>query len=234
MKTMLYLAAILLTISLTSLSMADGPNFAGKDPETVKMMATEYYSRAAALEAREKAKDREIAELKAVLAKTEKELADLRAFSGAKAPVVMARPTPEQIKAAIAEFKKLNTEKQKAGQYAYFSQTPVQKPIDPTNETKGSVTAPESEQIWKMKSGRIRYVEAAIIRKKLGPASFVSNAGGYPVIINGISTADQNEGDVIAVQKPMLCVGKDTSTIEGQEYWVLEVVEVEPAKPARR
>jgi len=229
MKTMIHLVAILLTISLTSLAMAEGPSFAGKDPETVKMMATEYYARAAALEAREKAKDREIAELKTKLAATEKELADLRAFSGAKAPAVSARPTPEEIKAAIAEFKKLDAEAMKAsGHRAYFRVEPILKTVGST-----TVTAPESEQVGKMKAGRIRWVTTAKISKKLGPTSFVSNIG-YPVIINGISTTDQNEGDVIAIQKPMLCVGKDTSTIEGLEYWVLEPVEVEPVKPARR
>jgi hypothetical protein len=226
--------AALLAVTLPALAVADGPSFAGKDIETVKMMAGEYYARAAALEAREKAKDREIAELKAALAKTEKELADLRAFSGAKAPAVSARPSEAEIKAAIAEFKKVDADSQKTGFRATFSPEVVTKPIDPGNPTKGSVTAPESEQFQKMKSGRIRYVERATIRKKLGPQSFVALSSGYTLIINGISTADQNEGDTIAIQKPMLCVGKDTSTVEGQEYWVLEPVEIEPVKPARR
>jgi glucan-binding YG repeat protein len=199
-------------------------------------MATEYHARAAALEAREKVRDREIAELKAKLAATEKELADLRAFSGAKAPAVSGRPTPEEIKAAIVEFKKLQAEAQKQGSYTYFSKESIRKNIDPNNLGSPTVTAPESEQIHKMKPARVRWVEVTKVNKKIGPKSFTSTVGGYPVIINGVSTTDQNEGDVIAIQKPMLCVGKDTSTVEGQEYWVLEPVEVDatPARPARR
>jgi hypothetical protein len=240
------LAAALLALAIAGPARADAPNLEGKDPAAVKALAIEWHAQAESLSETVKAQAREIAELKKKVAATEKELAEVKAATGVKtAPATADRPTPEQIKAAVKEYRQLEADytKERIQRFKKNNYTPSPEelttrfPFASSSKTDPGtgLTLPESQQVGKMKVGRARWVSQIVLNKSLGLKLTKTEVGGYKVLITGVAFPGQSEGDNVAVDRLMVCVGQDSTTVPGETLWVLEPAEPDaPGKPAAK